>query len=127
MIIFGTKGRDDARGVIADGCPTCREIRAFAVIDQYEVPHVYWVSMGKGSLRGTHMRCVHCSGTFAFDAHKYREIMSCAEAEQSNLSELVRRTHPQLAGHLDQAPHCQGCGFRRDRPFKFCPECGLRA
>lgn len=127
MIIFGTKGRDDARGVIADVCPTCREIRAFAVIDQYEVPHVYWVSMGKGSLRGTHMRCVHCSGTFAFDAHKYREIMSCAEAEQSNLSELVRRTHPQLAGHLDQAPHCQGCGFRRDRPFKFCPECGLRA
>ena len=127
MIIFGTKGRDDARGVIADGCPHCREIRAFAVVDQFEVPHIYWVSMGQGTLRNTYMRCVHCNNIYAFEEHKYRSIMSCAEAERSNLPELVQRTHPELMGYLDQAARCKNCGFQRDRPFKFCPQCGMNS
>ena len=125
MIIFGTKGRDDARGVVADGCPNCREIRAFTVVDQFEVPHVYWVSMGQGSLRNTYIRCLHCDQTYAFEERKYRTLMSCAEARHSNLSELVQRTHPELMGYLDQGARCKNCGFQRDRPFKFCPECGV--
>ncbi|MBS2038293.1 zinc-ribbon domain-containing protein [bacterium] len=125
MIFFGTKGRDESRGLVADGCPNCRQIRAFNVIEQYEVPHLYWVSLGQGKLLNTYIRCLQCDQTFAFEAHKYRELMSCAEAAQSNLAELVRRTHPELLGYLDQPARCQGCGFQRDRPFNFCPQCGL--
>jgi hypothetical protein len=125
MIIFGTKGRDDARGVVADGCPHCREIRAFTVVDQYEVAHVYWVSMGQGTLRNTYIRCIHCNNSYAFEERKYRTLMSCSEARHSNLPDLVQRTHPELMGYLDQGARCRNCGFQRDRPFKFCPECGV--
>lgn len=129
MIIFGTQGRDEARGLVADMCPQCQEVRAFAVIDQYEVPHVYWVNMGKGTLRGTAMRCVHCRTLCTFDQHKYREVMSCAEAEHADLETLVSRTHPRLLGALpvQAGSQCHACGFQRERPFRFCPQCGLHS
>lgn len=127
MIVFGgTKGREEPRGIVADICPNCQEIRAFAVIDQYEVPHLYYVSMGKGTLRGTSMRCVECRTLCAFDEHKYREVMPCDLADGSNLHELVSRTHPRLLGALpvQQKSLCSACGYQREQPFRFCPQCG---
>ena len=139
MIIFGTKGREEPRGIVADICPSCQEIRAFAVIDQFEVAHIYFVSMGQGKLLGTSMRCLECRTVCHFDANKYREIMPCSKAENSNLEELVSRTHPRLLAALpasaripasappppERSSLCASCGYRRERPFRYCPACGL--
>ena len=135
MIIFGTKGRDESRGIVADLCPSCQEVRAFAVIDQYEVAHVYFVGIGKGSLRGTSMRCVQCGTLCAFDEHKYREILPLTEAERSDLHALVSRTHPRLLGALGgrgqpsqpSTWRCGSCGYERAKPFRFCPQCGVHS
>lgn len=123
VLIFGTKGREEPCGVVADMCPSCQKVRAFLVVEHYEAAHVYWVSMGQGTLRGTSIRCLECNCQCHFEAHKYRQVLSHGEASRCDLKELVERTHPQLAPRW----RCGGCGFERDTPFhSFCNNCGGR-
>ena len=127
IIVFGSQGREEPRGLVADLCPTCQKLRAFAVLDLYEVSHVYYVSMGRGKLRDTVMRCVECRTVCRFEPHKYAAVVPQEEADYySSLEQLTRRTSPHLLGALLTEHRCPACGFRRPQPFRFCPQCGAR-
>src|SRR5437016_4944368 len=57
MIIFGTQGRQQPRGIVAEHCPECEQIQRFVVVAHYEVGHVYFMPIGEGTHKQTTIQC----------------------------------------------------------------------
>ncbi|MBM3465259.1 MAG: zinc-ribbon domain-containing protein [Armatimonadetes bacterium] len=146
FVIFGTKGREEPRGIVAEHCPSCGGPRPFNVIEHYEVGHIYYIPLGNGSKKGVGLRCVECRSEFHFNPHKYAAVLPASVARGCSFEELIERTNPRLAEQLGLADAasrptqvvgaaeavsqaavptaCAKCGYQRDRAFRFCPVCG---
>ncbi len=144
MLIFGTREREEPRGVVAERCTECDVITRMVVTLHYEVSHVYWVSVGEGTPRQTSLRCTGCRNHFFFKRSRFAEILPIEYAQELAMDELIVRTNPALATEIGllsrpaptvpggnardaTAPcRCESCGHERQRPFRFCPRCGTK-
>jgi hypothetical protein len=70
-IIAGMKQVEQVRGMVADFCPICREVRAFQLIRIGLVSHIYYVSSGAGTLAGYVIRCNECGLRLKTDSDRY--------------------------------------------------------
>lgn len=93
FIIWGKKLVYRKLGFVADFCPICRSIAAFAVKRVGLAGHVYYISMSEGELAGFERTCQTCATCFGTDTAKYREIASTL----ASLPELQAQTFPDIA------------------------------
>lgn len=139
FVFFGTKTREEQRGIVAEHCPRCGGVRPFKVIDYYHVGHLYYISVGRGSYQSSVVRCVDCQGEFAFVPHRYAEVIPTGAARNLSFEDLVGRSNPDLlqgqaslpaaAGQATGTPMltCRVCGQTRESRFQYCPSCGSSA
>ena len=139
FIFFGTKTREEQRGIVAEYCPRCGGVRPFKVIDYYNVGHLYYISLGRGSLQSSVVRCVDCQGEFAFVPSRYAGVIPAGVARTLSFEDLVGRSNPELLERLATPPTalgptpgvpmltCRVCGQTREPRFQYCPSCGSSA
>jgi hypothetical protein len=94
MIIEGTYLRHDVRGVVADGCTICKEMRRFTIIDSYLVPHFWFIPIGGGRLQQSIRRCLVCSNEFRCSPESYQRLLPEAAAARLSDEELRQATAP---------------------------------
>lgn len=139
FVFFGTKNREEPRGIVAESCPRCGGARPFKVFDVYNTWHVYYISLGRGTRQPSVMRCVDCGAELSVAHERYAEIVPVGEARALPWEELVRRSHPALL-ERPCAPgdaslpetggatvRCRSCGQVREARFSYCPACGAPA
>lgn len=97
LIIWGTKVNRDPRGTVADHCPVCTEVQRFAVTDHYEVSHVYFISIGRGTRVASTRQCWACGSEFNAVPDGYDEFLHEQDAERMPLDDIVERTNAPLA------------------------------
>lgn len=136
FIFFGTRDRQETRGVVADLCPSCKGARAFKVLDHFNVGHLYYIPLGRGSYQGSGMKCSACGTEYRFEAGKFPNVVPESLARAISFEDLARQTNPRLHDHLagrDEPEPARGrivcgqCGHERDAEFRFCPVCGAPA
>ena len=94
VIIWGTKIIEKVLGFVADFCPLCRGVREHQFIEQRACGHVYYVSLGWGSLAGCLRRCTTCEALYTAERTRYRDI---APARGMDLKRLEELTFPDVA------------------------------
>jgi hypothetical protein len=92
-IIAGMKQVEQVRGMVADFCPICREVRAFQLIRIGLVSHIYYVSSGAGTLAGYVIRCNECGLRLKTDSDRYA---ATEKDSRVGIEALVRDTFPKL-------------------------------
>jgi len=102
FIVWGKKRIERKQGLVADFCPICREIRAFALIRVGLADHIYYVSFGQGKLAGYIIRCDTCGVALRVEPSRFTMAEKDPGAE---LETLIQRTFPRLretlAGRLE--------------------------
>lgn len=101
IIIWGTKVNRHPRGVVADKCPVCMENERFSVTDHYEVSHLYYISLGQGTLIATTRACWQCGTEFHCSAEAYDEFLDDQSAQKMPIDELIERTNTPMARARD--------------------------
>jgi len=96
MIWFGTKHRTEKLGVAADNCETCGCMRAFEVIDHFEVGHICSISLTRGTYKGTSRTCSTCHSEVMCYRGDYEEFRPRARAGAMPVEDLAATTNPRL-------------------------------
>jgi hypothetical protein len=96
IIIWGTKSRRERLGTVADWCSSCRRVQAFTVTNYFRVGHIYYISLGRGSLAATVRECWECGSQYHCAEEDYDEFLSDESVKQMTMSELVRQTNRYL-------------------------------
>lgn len=112
IIIWGTHTEDKHHGVVADECPNCARLRAFAVRDVYTAPHVYHITVGRWTFSGCIKRCWACRTEYYTNRDSYDGFLREAEADGLSMQELARRTNSRLVDPLDSRPNQMGIQIR---------------
>ena len=94
MIVWGTRAKFRRVGRVADFCPVCRTPQAFHLIRIGIASHLYFISIGQGTLHGYESRCEGCGGLWPTDGRRYRHTSG---NEELGIDELMERTFPGLA------------------------------
>jgi hypothetical protein len=97
IIIWGTKVNQEPRGTVGDKCPACMDVQLFDVIDHYEVSHLYYISLGRGTLIATTRTCRHCGAQYHCDRAAYNEILPIEAANALPIEKVLIRTNSRLA------------------------------
>jgi hypothetical protein len=93
IFVWGTKRVEQNKGLVADFCPICRNIRTFQLVRVGMAGHVYYISFGAGKLAGHIIRCTECSVDLSVDPTRYRKTEKDSRVE---LAVLIRDTFPDL-------------------------------
>jgi hypothetical protein len=101
VLVFGTTERKKDRGYVVDRCPSCLDLRWFALVDHRQAFHLYFVPLGRGRYLYSTQRCMKCDANFperddfvtALDLHAMQEL---------DVDEGLRRTQPELAKRFDE-------------------------
>ncbi|MBE7463927.1 MAG: hypothetical protein HS116_10640 [Planctomycetes bacterium] len=93
LIIWGSENKETERGWVADYCLNCNEVCPHRVIEMRCVSHIYFISIGKGSLIGFFRICRKCKMTLPTSVEHYSTLLRRPSKE---LGELISRTHPGL-------------------------------
>jgi hypothetical protein len=101
FIIWGTKGRQEKLGTVADWCPNCQSARAFTVTKHFRVSHVYFIPLGRGTLVATVKQCWECSTQYHCEEETYDDFLPEKEVEEMPMSKLIRQTNTALKEWLD--------------------------
>jgi hypothetical protein len=96
FVSFGTKVRQEERGVVADRCPTCDRVRRFAVTEHSSSFHLYHIPIGGWKREAVVAECFCCARRFDCDPDAYDDVLPDAEAAQLTLGELVEQTNSRL-------------------------------
>jgi hypothetical protein len=96
-LIYGHTERRKRRGIVADECPLCEDVRPFLVTEHYVVSHLYFIPLGRGRLQASVRRCQACQGAFACDSTLYDQFLSVRQARTLPIDELLEQTNPNLA------------------------------
>ena len=75
IIIWGTKSRQERLGTVADRCPACRDVQAFTVTNYFQVGHIYYIPLGRGSLVATVRECWECRSQYHCEEEDYVEFL----------------------------------------------------
>src|SRR5271167_617511 len=97
IIIWGTKIRKDVRGIVAEKCSVCADTECFTVTDLYEVGHIYYIAIGKGTRIDCMSKCTRCGTQFRIAPDSYEDYLPRDAAERVTMDEIVDRTNPRLA------------------------------
>jgi hypothetical protein len=100
FVVWGTKTRREPWGAVADWCPACRAVRAFSVAKYFRVGHLYFIPLGRGSLRATVRECWECGAQYHCHTADYQQFVADEAAEQMSLAELVLQTNPWMEKRL---------------------------
>jgi len=118
IIIWGTKSRQERLGSVGDWCPACRRPQAFTVTNYFRVGHIYYISLGRGSLVATLRQCWECGAHYRCTEEDYERFLPEETVEQMSLNELLRQTNPPLKKHLDARRAQLSSGQGPNRPQK---------
>ena len=99
MIIWGTRIKRRRLGRAADFCPICRELRAHRIRRIGLVTHVYYLSIGAGSLVAHEAECEACGATREVDGDQFEAI---SRRRGAGLDELITETYPGLRDEYAQ-------------------------
>jgi hypothetical protein len=113
LIIWGRKIKRRRVGYVADYCPVCRAQRVFELQDVRSAGHVYYISLGRGTLLGQERRCSDCGTSFKANTASYAGVSKT----QLSLEELRQRTFP----NLDAATREQAALDERIRRQRLSP------
>jgi hypothetical protein len=97
LIIWGTKVRQEPRGVVADKCAVCSEIELFDVTDHYEVSHVYFIPLGSGNRVAATRSCRRCGTIFDCEIDGYDGFLSDKSLANMTVNEVIAQTNAPLA------------------------------
>lgn len=101
FFVFGMNVRDRVRGLVADVCPGCRDLRWLEWVEVYRVFELYFVPLGKGRLQGSTVRCTVCGHEHPIDAARYHEAMTREQAAATSVDDAIASTTPSLARRLE--------------------------
>ncbi len=102
FFVFGTALREQVRGLVADACPGCHDLRWLALVDTYRVFELYFIPLGKGRLQASTVRCDACGIERASDADRYAEVLSRTDADAIGV-ERAMPAHEAPRGLLERA------------------------
>src|SRR5262245_61284414 len=109
FLIWGSTRRTVCRGVVADECPLCAEVRAFTLTDDYEIEPIWFMPIGPESLVASKRRCPACAITFDCQPEDYELVLPNQEAKGLTVEELLKRTNPILRTRLEARREVGGC------------------
>jgi len=93
MIIWGTTIKRRKLGWVADYCPICAKARAHRIVRVGSAGHLWYISLGSGSLVGHETTCATCEVTCDCDVAEFKDI---ADDEGADLDALIQETCPDL-------------------------------
>ncbi len=96
FIVWGTKIVYSTTGYVADFCPMCRDIRAFALRRVGAAGHVYYITAGQGKLVGYERSCQTCDTAYKAEPSHYISISKTLLP----LPALIKSTYPTIAEAL---------------------------
>lgn len=74
LVVWGRRVVEKMRGYVADICPVCRDLEAFALREVMLVDHFCFIPLGRGH-SAAHLRCCqNCSMTFDADPRRYSSV-----------------------------------------------------
>ncbi len=97
IIIWGSKHRKNDLGVVAEWCDSCQSVQPAIVTEHYQVGHIYYIPLGKGTLKATSRQCMRCGGEFMAERSAYSAFLPAAQVRAVNTDDLMVRTNPGLA------------------------------
>jgi hypothetical protein len=97
FVIHGTYTPQKKRGLAADVCPRCVEVRPFLVTDHYQVTHLYFIPLGSGTYQGSSQECQHCRLRVLCRPSIYDRILSPKEVDGLSEEQFIVATNPGLA------------------------------
>jgi hypothetical protein len=118
IIIWGTKRKADLLGVVGDWCPDCARVRKFSVQKHYQVPHIYWIPLGRWQYIATSRTCWRCGVLYHCRAKDYVGFLPEAEAEELPAAEVARLTSLRRFEALEKNDGA-------DSVSVLCPHCDL--
>lgn len=74
LIVWGRKIVYRRKGYVADFCPICRAKRAFELRRVGSAGHVYYISVGEGTLVGFQIKCRECGTVYDANPDNYAAI-----------------------------------------------------
>ena len=92
IIIWGRKLCRSKLGWVAGYCPICRAVTKSRLTTVYERGHVFYVALGRGSLKFHELRCENCRTTSLADVDQFISVSK----KKRSLSELVKLTNPEV-------------------------------
>jgi hypothetical protein len=96
VIWWGNYNNAKERGIVGDKCLHCGRTTAMHVAQHYQVPHVYFIPLGPGSLLATVLTCSECGGRMNGALEAYRRVIPSAAAVNMPLGKLLAETNPRL-------------------------------
>jgi len=93
MIIWGTTIKRRKLGWVADFCPICAKPRAHRIVRVGSAGHLWYISIGSGSLVGHEVICATCEVVRERDATDFTDI---AADDRADLGALIRETCPDM-------------------------------
>lgn len=99
-IVWGTKHRAEERGIVADWCNLCGGIRAHKLTAHYMVGHIYYIPLGRGTLKATTRACTECTAETEADVAYYGRTMKPRDAAGVAMDTLMEVTNGHLAREM---------------------------
>ncbi|MCZ7644791.1 MAG: hypothetical protein M5U26_05835 [Planctomycetota bacterium] len=93
LIIWGSKRKELELGWVADLCLACGRPTAHRLREVRSVSHLYYISLGNGSLAGYEIVCRECGRVGAAETDDYADF---GDEPDEDLGALVERTNPEL-------------------------------
>ena len=96
MLGWGDDGDDVTRGVAADWCPDCDDVRAFSVEEKMIQYGFLGLAVGRPVRAKRRRVCWECGWWKFLPTVPYPELVSVHEAERMRLRRLAEITNPDL-------------------------------
>lgn len=101
VLVFGTTEKKKDRGFVVDRCPSCLDLRWFALVDHRQAFHLYFVPLGKGRYVYSTQRCLECGADFP-ERGDFITLLDKNEMLDLDVDTGLRRTQPDLAKRFDE-------------------------
>lgn len=109
IFIWGEKSKRKALGHVAELCHTCREIRTHQLLEVREIPHVYYVPLGRGKIAQYQIDCGQCDLATVVDPSRYAAVLD----EEIALEKLIELTNPGVLAELEEKKDREERALRR--------------
>ena len=90
IFVWGEKIRRKPLGVVADLCPTCREVRPHDFVEIRAVPHLYYIPFGRGKIASYEIECSQCQHSPVAETTRYAAMLD----KEIPLEKLIELTNP---------------------------------
>jgi hypothetical protein len=95
MIVIGWHVEKKTKGFVADYCEVCRDVTAFALLEEVQLSRfyaLYCIPVDSHETTSHVMTCATCGTMYSTEATRYRAVAP----EATNTVELIESTNPRL-------------------------------